>query len=204
MGTMAFLPVVGEAAGQSNQNQNQRSIASPAQNQNPSLADLARRERALHKNQPQTDMVWSNDNLPEAGGISVVGPPAEKAANAASPSENEGAGNENPEGAAAARPGPADQLGQTKQRLEDAKQRLASLRIDLNLAQREFTLDQNQYDSNPNKPVNRSGEDKLREDSRQVDEKQQAVIAAENEVARLEQALPHEAPASGANPSPSQ
>lgn len=78
MGTMAFLPVVGEAAGQSNQNQNQRSIASPAQNQNPSLADLARRERALHKNQPQTDMVWSNDNLPEAGGISVVGPPAQR------------------------------------------------------------------------------------------------------------------------------
>jgi hypothetical protein len=192
MGTMAFVLAVSAAAGRPNQKQ--QSIASPSLY--PTIADLVRHERALHKNQPRTDMVWTNDNLPGTGGISVVGSPVEQAANIPSFSESGNSPGEEPrkaaEGTAFAQPTPTDRLKEATQSLEQARQKLASLRIDLNLAQRELTLDENQFDSNPNHPVDRGGEGKLRDDSRQVEEKQQAVTATENEVAELARELSQE------------
>jgi len=200
-GALGCLLTVGTTAGEAAQQQIPTSA--PASHTTPSLADVARQQHALHKNQPRTDMIWTNDNLPGAGGISVVGQPPEQFADASPPPESEVTENEEPvpatEAIPIARPTSAAQSDQAKRKLEDAKQRLASLRIDVNLAQREFALDQRQFDSNPNRPIDRGGEEKLRDDSHQVEEIQQEVTAAENEVARLEQELSQELSAPVAN-----
>src|SRR5580704_16556890 len=53
------------------------SVPSPAQNVLPpqpmSLAEIARQARAERRHAPKASMIFTNDNLPTAGGISVIG-----------------------------------------------------------------------------------------------------------------------------------
>jgi hypothetical protein len=189
---LVLLAVAPSAFGQMVQGQN------PA----PSLAEVARQARAERKTQPRTKFVWTNDNLPTGSGdVSVVGAPSGETAESA----HAGAA----EGVAAQANGNAGEKSAAKQaslreRLTQAKEQLASLRIDLNLAQRQFTLDQNQFDGNPNRANDSDGQAKLRAESQLVDEKKQQVAGAEEHVAQLEKEMGPEsnAPAPDTAPTP--
>jgi hypothetical protein len=156
-----------------------------------SLAEIARQVRAERKNAPKASIVWTNYNLPTQGGVSVVGQPVGNMETATALATNDestilGSGARNPGNGAA-------RAAELNSQLAQARQRLASLRIDLDLIQRRLTLDQHQFDSNPNGAADKDGAAHLRAERQQLADKARAVALAESEVAALEQKPPQTA-----------
>jgi hypothetical protein len=121
------LPASGwcRQAGQS-QGQSRAQSSAP---QHESLADAARKAREQRKEAPKAAKVFTNDNIPAAGGISSVGPaPAEE-----KPAEGAKA-EKAPVGAAA----PKDQEKMWRQRFANLRQKLAQDQADLDVTQREL------------------------------------------------------------------
>jgi hypothetical protein len=119
----------------------------------------------------------------------VVGPPAESAAAV----DSTGTGEESTAGNARipiVEQDASHSASQIIARLALAKERRASERVDLDLAQRRFVLDQHQFDSNPNHATDTAGQTALQNEAQQVEEAKQRVADAEREVASLEQELP--------------
>jgi uncharacterized iron-regulated membrane protein len=86
-GTLLFLAVSGAASQQSQPAQSQsasdqktQAPATPAQQPAPTLAEAARKAREQKKTEVKSTHVFTNDNLPVAGGVSVVGESSASAA----------------------------------------------------------------------------------------------------------------------------
>lgn len=97
-----------------------------------SLGDYA---RAVRKNKPETTTAsrhYDNDNLPTGQSLSVVGPPADAAANTSAPAAAPA-----PDTAAAGRQKAADDW---KQRIDKQKEKIAELAHEVDLDQRELRL----------------------------------------------------------------
>lgn len=108
----------------------------------PSLGDLAREARAQAAAETKTPPVFTNQNLPHAGDLSLVGPPpAAETPAATAPAEN-----------TTATPG-AEAEKQWREKFAQARTKLADDSRDLNLTQRELNLAQVQYYSNPNQEL---------------------------------------------------
>ena len=145
-----------------------------------SLADAARKAKAERAQQNQKPVkVFTNDNTPSSGGISVVGPPPSE-----EPAENPGAA------------GPDADQSHAKQR-QKARDQMRKLRLDLDLHQRELAvlqqklnLAQVQFSFNPNETLNqetfRTNIDQLTqnvdEKKRQVADDQQAISDLQDQV----------------------
>jgi hypothetical protein len=118
----------------------------------------------------------------------VVGPPAESAAAV----DSTGTGEESTAGNARipiVEQDASHSASQIIARLALAKERRASERVDLDLAQRRFVLDQHQFDSNHH-ATDTAGQTALQNEAQQVEEAKQRVADAEREVASLEQERP--------------
>jgi hypothetical protein len=146
-----------------------------AQDQDNSLAAAARRAQEAKKDQPKAAKVWDNANLPSTGGVNVVGQqPAAAGSNTAADSTALTVQ------AADAKPAPTKaELATLNSDLATAKQRVADLKADLDLAQRKFTLDQSTYLSNPNHVNDRATAAALDAEKSDVDAKAEAVALAE-------------------------
>jgi hypothetical protein len=97
-----------------------------------SLGDYA---RAMRKNKPDTASTsrhFDNDNLPSGQPLSVVGPPADAAANASAPAAAAA-----PDTSAADRQKAADDW---KQKIDKQKEKIAELAHEVDLDQRELRL----------------------------------------------------------------
>jgi hypothetical protein len=148
--------------------------AAPAQDQDNSVAAAARRTQEAKKDQPKAAKLWDNANLPTTGGVNVVGqqPPA-AGSNGATDSTAVTV-------QADATPAPTKaELAAVNSDLATAKQRVADLKADLDLAQRKFSLDQSTYVSNPNHGNDRAGATALDTEKSDVDAKAEAVALAE-------------------------
>jgi hypothetical protein len=160
-----------------------------AQTPAPSLAEIAREVRAQRKRSPKASMVWTNYNLPSgSGGVSVVGQAGEKSFSTKSTDHGEETKvtDGGPAIAEQETPGSSNEIAG---KLSQAKERVASLRVDLDLARRKLTLDQHQFDSNPGRANDRDGAAQLRVESGQLENKAREVTVAEAKVASLEQEL---------------
>ena len=163
----------------------------------PSVAEAARRAREQKQSQPKSKQVWTNDNIPTTPGtISVVGKasqPAPTPEATAESSESNQKTEAGPEGkpANAAPAAEADKKAEeqaaAEAELAKAKERLASLRTDLDLLQREYNLEQQTYYSRPDFASDKDGKAKLDALAQQVEAKQQEVQQAEQQVSELEQ-----------------
>jgi hypothetical protein len=150
---------------------------SGASAQQESLAEAAERAKAQKKQEPKATKVWDNDNIPTAGGnISVVGQ-----ANQTTPQTEK-----SEKKSAAATPAEKAEL---QAKLDDAKAQLASLKVDLNIAQRKYALDENTYLSNPNHAHDTAGADALEDEKQQIADKQQEISDAEKKVDDLQAKL---------------
>jgi len=170
------------------------------QQQEDSLAEAARRAREQKKDQAKPAKVWDNDNVSKAGGaVNVVGQSTEAGSEAA----NQQPGAENPSGAEAANPEnkPPQDSAATQAELSSAKERLQSLKADLDVLQRKYALDSQTYLSNPNDPASKSGAEALKDQQFQIAEKQQEVEDQQKKVDELNQKLKDSAPS--ATPPPS-
>jgi uncharacterized coiled-coil protein SlyX len=149
--------------------------------QQSSLGDAARRAREQKKHAPKAARVWTNDNLPDSGGVSVVGPPTEPAA----PTRAEGQA----ESSAGAAEGEEKDAQETEARLREAKEQLKRAEKQLDLVQRDFDLQRQQYYSNPGYTSDTAGKEKLDALRGQIAAKQNEVQKAKEKVVALEKEL---------------
>jgi hypothetical protein len=161
-----------------------RTASAKPQAQDDSVAAAARRaqdKKAQQANSSKPAKVWDNDNLPDTpGAINVVGqdqPPADSSAmpgnNAANPPAAD------PKTAAANRSAAEGDLAA-------AKNKLADLKADLDVAQRKFTMDQSTYYGKTNYAADKDGAAALKAEQADIDDKQDQVAAAEKQLAELQ------------------
>jgi chromosome segregation ATPase len=177
-----------------------------AQQSGQSLAQKASKVTEQEKAAPKAKIVWTNENLPTSGDVSIVGkvPPQANATNTSAA-----------QAGAVAAPSANDAAELTAKRaklesqLADAKNKLKSAQTDLNIAQREYKLDSDQYYSAPDYASNQKGKAKLDADQNQITTKQSAVDAAQKKVTDLQKQIDEvndklkaSTPHAAANPQP--
>jgi DNA repair exonuclease SbcCD ATPase subunit len=136
------------------QGQNQSKTQAPATPQE-SLAEAARKAREQKREAPKAAKVFTNDNIPTAGGISSVGAQAEAApagGETGATGTGQGAANtENPAGAAA----PSAEKT-WRERFAKLHHKLDQDQADLDVMQRELGVLNTQYYSDPMKTLQQS------------------------------------------------
>jgi hypothetical protein len=178
-----------------------RAQSASGQSDTDPLAAAAKRSRDDKKDASKPAHVWDNDTIPKAGQtISVVGQTNDAsgdgtAAAAAVDGTNSATGATG-SGAATAQGGAANAGSESaylQSRIANAKEKLASLRTDLDLMQRTLVLDSQMYYGKPDYSNDRAGAQKLADEQAQIASKQQTIDEQEKEIASL-QALTKDAP----------
>ena len=165
-----------------------------AQSSSDALGAAAKLARDDKKDQAKPARVWDNDNIPKAGHeISVIGQKND-AANDGSTDAAAGAAVPNTNGAVVAgatgTPDSAAKNGEhVHAQIDSAKEKLASLRTDLDLMQRTLVLDSQMYYGKPDYSNDTEGARKLQDEQAQIAEKQQAIEEVEKQIAELESQL---------------
>ncbi len=140
---------------------------------------------------PKKARVWDNDNIPKAGDeISVVGPAQPAPDESANATANGGNGSAAAPAAGAAPAGASDDSHEARKtdkdaRIEAAKQKLDSLKKDIELAQRKFNLDSDTYYGKPDYATDPEGAQALKSEKDALAEKQDEVDAAQKELDQL-------------------
>ncbi len=176
----ALAVTASSAPGQSQSQQpaQQPSTAAP---KTESPADAARLAREQKKNQPKPARVWDNDNLPAQGdGVSVVGSTTA------------------PSAAPAVAPGPemsVENKSQIQSAIQQAKDKVAGLEQDVDIAQRRYTLDSDMYYGKTNYQDDKAGKSALDAEQADIATKKQQLQEARDILASLQGKL---------NPNPDQ
>ena len=141
--------------------------------QQESIAEAARKLREKKKEAPKATKVFTNDNLPTAGKVSVVGTTTAPVKEAGEERTAEGA---KPEG---------EQKGEAYWRgqFAEARAKLRQAEKELDILQREFNLLQVQYYGDPNKALREQFERK------EINEQRQKILDKQKEIEQLRQAL---------------
>ena len=204
LGILLVVPV-GIAAGQPQPAPQEAQAPAPAPAPADSLAAAAKAARDAKKDQAKPTRVWDDDSVPKAKDeISVVGqaPAADDSGNPAAAAPDAAA---NTAGAA---DGSADSKAASKSdrsglenSIANAKYKLATIKVDLDLAQRTYTLDSQMYYIKPDYKSDTAGAAKLQDEQdhiaakqQEMDEEQKKIDDLETELAKLPAAP---APASG-------
>jgi hypothetical protein len=157
------------------------------------LAEAAKRAREAKKDQAQPARVWDNDTVPKASGqISVVG---EAPANADADNSGPGAAAP-PDHSANAAAAKAEGSGALKSQISDAKDKLATIKTDLDLLERTNTLDSQTYYGKPDYQTDTDGAAKLKAEQDQIAAKQQEMDDQQKKIDDLEAELGKAAAAS--------
>ena len=171
LGILLVVPM-GIAAGQAQPPSQDASAAAPTD----SLAAAAKQAREAKKDQPKPARVWNDDTIPKSNAaISVVGQtPDDNGGAAAAPGDAAAAP---PAAAANGAGGGAAAGGGNRKALEgsiaNAKERLATIKVDLDLLQRTYTLDSQMYYIKPDYASDTDGAAKLKDEQDQIAAKQQ-------------------------------
>jgi uncharacterized coiled-coil protein SlyX len=184
-------------------------LAALGQSQDPqseSVADAARRAREKKKAaEKQPAPVITDDTLkpsapapPEANAPASA--PSSEAAAASASGAQPAAGAANADAAPGVPASDADQKTQVSGELASLKQQLADAQKGLELLQRDLSLQQDTYISNPDHSHDTAGKAKLDAMLQQVTEKQQDVDALKTRFAALQESLKSTAPPAPAAP----
>ncbi len=177
--------------------------------QSESVADAARRAREKKKAaEKQPAPVITDDTLkPSAPASPEANVPTPATSSEAAPAPASGAQpTADPSGAANAEAAPgapaseADQKTQASGELASSKQQVADAQKGLELLQRDLSLQQDTYISNPDHAHDTAGKAKLDAMQQQVTEKQQEVDALKTRLAALQESLKTTAPPAPAAP----
>jgi hypothetical protein len=158
--------------------QNSSSGQSASTGQQESLAEAARRAQEQKKEEPKPTKVWTNDDVPKTDAdLSIIGPPSEAAS---AESSEESKTEKKPAAMTAA------EKADLETKLEDAKEQLASLKIDLNILERKYPLDEQTYLSNPNHEHDTAGAEALDDEKQQIADKEKEIAEAQKKVDDLQ------------------
>ena len=149
-----------------------------AQSQTPqkeSLGEAARKAREKDKNTPKAAVVFTNDNIPTAGGgVSVVG---------AQPAPSKDAGKESAAAESKAAAGQNNDEAMWRKKFADARQKVAQDEQELSIMQRELAQLNLQYYPDPQKALKQSV------DRSDIIKKTDAIAAKQKELDSDKQAL---------------
>jgi hypothetical protein len=168
------------------------------------LAAAAKRARETKTDASKPARVWDNDTIPKAGQtISVVGQTTDAAGDGAPATATTDGTTVVAGSGAATAPAPGANSGSEgaylQSRLANAKEKLASLRTDLDLMQRTLVLDSQMYYGKPDYSNDRAGAQKLADEQAQIAGKQQAIDEREKEIADLQALATKDAPQAAQN-----
>ena len=173
LGILLVMPV-SIAAGQSQPPSQNEQAAAPAPTD--SLAAAAKQAREAKKDQPKPARVWNDDTIPKSNAaISVVGQTPDDNGGAAAASGDAAAA---PPAAAANGAGGGAAAGAGNRKalegsIANAKERLATIKVELDLLQRTYTLDSQMYYIKPDYASDTDGAAKLKDEQDQIAAKQQ-------------------------------
>jgi hypothetical protein len=161
------------------------------QRQNTSLGEEARRLREQQKPVRPGTKVWTNDDIPSLPvfGVSVVGQLPESLT---SDKDSKSAGDKDKDTEKKSKDAEAA--------LAEAKAHLDAVTHELDLLQREESLDEQQFLSNPNNASDAQGKAKIDAEKTHIAAKQQEVQQAKDKVAEAEAALAKLKGSAPANP----
>jgi hypothetical protein len=194
LGILLVMPM-GIAAGQAQPPAQDAQAPAPTD----SLAAAAKAAREAKKDQPKPARVWNDDTIPKSkDSISVVGKtPADDSANAAAATGDaaDAAANGTAGGSAGAAGGAAvvgDVRGALENAIQNAKEKLATIKVDLDLLQRTYTLDAQMYYIKPDYASDTAGAAKLQDEQdriaakqHEMDEQQKLIDDMEADLAKL-------------------
>ena len=189
LGILLVLPM-GIAAGQAQA----PSQEAPAPAPSDPLAAAARAAREAKKDQTKPARVWNDDTIPKSNGaISVVGQtPADDADNAGAATGDAANATGAATGSAVAGGGGAvgaGNRGALGTSIQNAKDKLATIKVDLDLLQRTYTLDSQMYYVKPDFASDTAGAAKLKEEQDQITAKQQEMDEQQKKIDDLEAEL---------------
>jgi len=204
LGILLVLPV-GIAAGQAQPAPQDSQAPAPAPAD--SLAAAAKAAREAKKDQAKPARVWNDDNVPKASDeISVVGqtPAADDSGSPAAatgdPANSTGAANGSDGSAGDKAERKHDRAG-LESSIANAKEKLGTIKVDIDLSQRTYTLDSQMYYIKPDYKSDTAGAAKLQDEQdhiaakqQEMDEEQKKIDDLEAELGKLPAAA---APASG-------
>lgn len=149
----------------------------PAAKQDP-IVEAARQAQERKKDQAKVAKVWDNDNIPnKPGEVSVVGEtPASADASATADSTSPAP--------AVAKPAPT--RAEIESNVRDSRQRLLTMKSDLDILQRTYDLDQQMYMSKPDYASDKEGAAKIADEKAQVEAKRQEIADLEKKIQDLE------------------
>jgi chemotaxis protein histidine kinase CheA len=168
-----------------------------------SLAAAAKQAREAKKDQAKPARVWDDDNVPKSNAaISVVGQtPDDADGSAAAPGDAAAApaAANSSAGGAAAEAGDRSAL---ESAIANAKEKLATIKVDLDLLQRTYTLDSQMYYIKPDYASDTDGAAKLKDEQDQIAAKQQEMDDVQKKIDDLNAEL-SKLPAAATPPSSS-
>ena len=173
LGFLLVMPM-GIAAGQAQPPAQDAQAPAPTD----SLAAAAKQAREAKKDQPKSARVWNDDTIPKSNAaISVVGQTPDDNAGAAAAGDAAAAAPAAAANGSAGAGGGAAAGGGDRKALEgsiaNAKEKLATIKVDLDLLQRTYTLDSQMYYIKPDYASNTDGAAKLKDEQDQIAAKQQ-------------------------------
>ena len=189
LGILLVMPI-GIAAGQAQP----PSQEAPAPAPTDSLAAAAKQAREAKKDQAKPARVWDDDTVPKSSdAISVVGKtPGDDADNAAAATGDAASAAAATNGAAGAGGGAAAGAGNRaalETSIQNAKEKLATTKVDLDLLQRTYTLDSQMYYVKPDYASDTAGAAKLKDEQDQIAAKQQEMDEAQKKIDDMEAEL---------------
>ena len=189
LGILLVMPM-GIAAGQAQA----PSQEAPAPAPTDPLAAAAKAAREAKKDQTKPARVWNDDTIPKSNGaISVVGQtPADDSANAAGATgdaANAAAGADASAGAGAGAAAGAGNRNALETSIQNAKDKLATIKVDLDLLQRTYTLDSQMYYIKPDYASDTEGATKLKDEQDQIASKQQEMDEQQKKIDDMEAEL---------------
>jgi predicted RNase H-like nuclease (RuvC/YqgF family) len=186
LGILLVTPV-GIAAGQAQA----PSQEAPAPAPTDALAAAAKAAREAKKDQTKPARVWNDDTIPKSNGaISVVGQtPADDSANAAAATGDAANAATPATGAGGGAAASAGNQRALETSIQNAKDKLATTKVDLDLLQRTYTLDSQMYYIKPDYASDADGAAKLKDEQDQIAAKQQEMDEEQKKIDDMEAEL---------------
>jgi len=186
LGVLLVVPM-GIAAGQAQA----PSQEAPAPAPTDALAAAAKAAREAKKDQTKPARVWNDDTIPKSNGaISVVGQtPADDSANAAAATGDAANAASPATGAGGGAAAGAGNQRALETSIQNAKDKLATTKVDLDLLQRTYTLDSQMYYVKPDYASDADGAAKLKDEQDQIAAKQQEMDEAQKKIDDMEAEL---------------
>jgi len=186
LGILLVVPM-GIAAGQAQA----PSQEAPAPAPTDALAAAAKAAREAKKDQTKPARVWNDDTIPKSNGaISVVGQtPADDSANAAAATGDAANAASPATGAGGGAAAGAGNQRALETSIQNAKDKLATTKVDLDLLQRTYTLDSQMYYIKPDYASNTDGAAKLKDEQDQIAAKQQEMDEEQKKIDDMEAEL---------------